>query len=127
LIASVTRADSYRLRGRTSIHSNQQGRTMTGQAQHRQRDARVDFFRGLALVFIFVDHIPGNALGHFTLRNFGFADAADWGSGVQVSSLRPIKSRWHSFLKPQLGGMGSGNDHENPVCISADDCAQEEA
>ena len=24
------------------------------------RDHRIDFFRGLALVFIFWDHIPGN-------------------------------------------------------------------
>lgn len=42
-----------------------------------QRDLRIDFFRGLALLFIFVDHIPQNFLGRFTLRNFGFADAAE--------------------------------------------------
>jgi len=29
-----------------------------------QRDARVDFFRGLALLFIFVDHIPENILSN---------------------------------------------------------------
>jgi hypothetical protein len=41
------------------------------------RDLRIDFFRGLALIFIFIDHIPGNDLARFTLRNFGFADAAE--------------------------------------------------
>jgi hypothetical protein len=42
-----------------------------------QRDLRIDFFRGLALLFIFVDHVPGNDLAKLTLRNFGFADAAE--------------------------------------------------
>jgi len=42
-----------------------------------QRDLRIDFFRGLALLFIFVDHVPDNLLAKFTLRNFGFADAAE--------------------------------------------------
>ncbi len=41
------------------------------------RDYRLDFFRGLALVFIFIDHIPNNALSHFTLRAFAFSDAAE--------------------------------------------------
>jgi hypothetical protein len=49
--------------------------TLVGAA--RERDARVDFFRGMALLFIFVDHIPGNPLAWFTLHNFGFADAAE--------------------------------------------------
>lgn len=42
-----------------------------------QRDGRIDFFRGLALVFIFWDHIPGNILGNVTIRNFGLSDAAE--------------------------------------------------
>lgn len=46
-------------------------------AAQSQRDLRIDFFRGLALIFIFVDHIPGNRLADLTLRNFGFADAAE--------------------------------------------------
>src|SRR5262245_41149993 len=41
------------------------------------RDPRVDFFRGLALLFIFIDHVPGNRLAWFTLHNFGFSDAAE--------------------------------------------------
>jgi hypothetical protein len=42
-----------------------------------ERDARVDFFRGLALLFIFIDHVKENALQSLTMQNFGFADAAD--------------------------------------------------
>jgi len=41
------------------------------------RDPRLDFFRGLALIFIFVDHVPANPFAHITFRNFGFSDAAE--------------------------------------------------
>jgi hypothetical protein len=41
------------------------------------RDLRLDFFRGLSLFFIFIDHIPENTLGYFTLRSIGFSDAAE--------------------------------------------------
>lgn len=41
------------------------------------RDHRIDFFRGLALIFIFWDHIPQNPLAQLTVRNFGFSDAAE--------------------------------------------------
>ncbi len=43
----------------------------------QQRDLRLDFFRGLALVLIFVDHIPENFLSYFTLQTVGFYDAAE--------------------------------------------------
>ncbi|MCJ2125534.1 OpgC family protein [Methylobacterium sp. J-077] len=41
------------------------------------RDARVDVLRGLALLTIFIDHIPRNTPALFTLHNFGFSDAAE--------------------------------------------------
>ncbi|OHC80597.1 MAG: hypothetical protein A3G73_02755 [Rhodospirillales bacterium RIFCSPLOWO2_12_FULL_67_15] len=41
------------------------------------RDFRLDFFRGLALVFIFVDHIPNNVVSWLTVRNFGLSDATE--------------------------------------------------
>ena len=41
------------------------------------RDPRLDFFRGLALVMIFINHVPGNPLEVLTNRNFGFSDAAE--------------------------------------------------
>jgi hypothetical protein len=45
--------------------------------QKPNRDYRLDFFRGLALVFIFIDHIPDNVVSNFTLRTFAFCDAAE--------------------------------------------------
>ena len=45
-------------------------------ARH-SRDARVYLFLGMANWFIFLDHIPHNAVSWFTLRNFGFSGAAD--------------------------------------------------
>ncbi len=42
-----------------------------------RRDPRIDFLRGIALLSIFVDHIPQNRLADFTLQNFGFSDAAE--------------------------------------------------
>jgi hypothetical protein len=41
------------------------------------RDLRLDFFRGLALIFIFVDHIPENILSFFTIQSVQFFDAAE--------------------------------------------------
>ena len=41
------------------------------------RDLRVDFFRGLALWWIFTDHIPGNVLARLSLRNYALCDATE--------------------------------------------------
>ena len=41
------------------------------------RDLRLDLFRGLALIFIFIDHIPENVLSYFTLQAVQFYDAAE--------------------------------------------------
>ncbi|WP_102961072.1 OpgC family protein [Mangrovicella endophytica] len=41
------------------------------------RDHRVDFWRGVALMMIFVNHIPGTIWENVTSRNFGFSDAAE--------------------------------------------------
>lgn len=41
------------------------------------RDMRVDFFRGLALWWIFTDHIPDNWINQFSLRNFAVCDSAE--------------------------------------------------
>ncbi|MBB3173049.1 hypothetical protein FHR90_000867 [Endobacter medicaginis] len=49
-----------------------------GQAKPKsRRDHRVDALRGIALTMMFVDHMPQNLLNRFTLRNVGFADAAE--------------------------------------------------
>lgn len=41
------------------------------------RDHRIDLLRGIALVMIFINHIPGTIWENFTSRNFGFSDAAE--------------------------------------------------
>ncbi|MEW6767638.1 MAG: OpgC domain-containing protein [Pseudomonadota bacterium] len=41
------------------------------------RDLRLDFFRGIANWWIFLDHIPHNVINWATPRNYGFSDAAD--------------------------------------------------
>ncbi|MBA4351014.1 MAG: OpgC domain-containing protein [Rhodobacter sp.] len=41
------------------------------------RDPRLDVFRGICLVMIFLNHVPGTVFEEFTSRNFGFSDAAE--------------------------------------------------
>ncbi|HUN41898.1 MAG TPA: OpgC domain-containing protein [Acetobacteraceae bacterium] len=41
------------------------------------RDLRVDFFRGLALWWIFTDHTAGDVLGRVSLTNFAMCDATE--------------------------------------------------
>ncbi len=41
------------------------------------RDHRIDWLRGIALVSIFINHMPGNRFENWTTRNFGFSDAAE--------------------------------------------------
>lgn len=53
----------------------------------KKRIDSIDFWRGVALAIILVNHIPGNVLGGLTPRNFGFSDAAEifvFLSGVSV-------------------------------------------
>src|SRR5947199_10658544 len=48
----------------------------------------IDFWRGLALLMIFIDHVPENVFQHVTQKNFGFSDAAElfvFLSGVSVA------------------------------------------
>lgn len=37
----------------------------------------IDFWRGFALLTIFINHIPGHVLAGYTYRNFGVSDAAE--------------------------------------------------
>lgn len=47
------------------------------QTQIKQRDTRIDVFRALALLSIFVNHIPGTIFEHLTHKNLGFSDSAE--------------------------------------------------
>ncbi|NBB11105.1 OpgC domain-containing protein [Pseudomonas sp. SLFW] len=92
------------------------------------RDHRIDFFRGLALIFIFWDHVPENPFAQLTLRNFGFSDAAEvfvflagyaavlaYGKvaqrdGYVVACIRILRRTWvlyvaHIFLLTLLMGI----------------------
>jgi len=50
---------------------------MSQQLNSLDRDLRIDACRGIALWFIFLDHIPNNVGSWLTLRNYGFSDAAE--------------------------------------------------
>ena len=53
------------------------GVVATGRDVPRVRDHRVDALRGVALLMMCIDHIPQDVLNRFTMRNVGFADAAE--------------------------------------------------
>lgn len=65
------------------------------------RDLRIDFFRGLCLVMIFINHVPGTVYEWVTSRNFGHSDAAEGfvlmaGIAAALAYSRPIREglRW---------------------------------
>ncbi|MGO4447635.1 OpgC family protein [Phyllobacterium sp. TAF24] len=47
------------------------------QTQLQQRDTRIDVFRALALLTIFINHVPGTVFEHLTHKNLGFSDSAE--------------------------------------------------
>jgi len=47
------------------------------EARTHGRDTRIDVLRALALLTIFVDHVPGTIFENVTYKNFGFSDAAE--------------------------------------------------
>ncbi|MGE3364660.1 MAG: OpgC family protein [Rhizobiaceae bacterium] len=70
-----------------------------------QRDTRLDVFRALALLAIFIDHVPGTVFEYATLRNFGFADAAEAFvliSGIAVGLAYAPKFKPGHTLLPSL-------------------------
>jgi hypothetical protein len=53
-------------------------------AKPKIRDLRLDFFRGLAMLVIFIAHVPGNSWNGFIPARFGFSNATEmfvFGSG----------------------------------------------
>jgi hypothetical protein len=59
---------------RLGFHSQVRVETTAGP---RPRDLRIDFWRGFALLTIFINHVPGNVFEPLTPRNFGLSDAAE--------------------------------------------------
>lgn len=73
-------------------------------ARASSRDLRLDFFRGLSLWFIFLDHIASNAVSWITVGNYGFSDAAEifvFISGYTVAYVYGRALREHGLL---IGG-----------------------
>ena len=63
------------------------------------RDHRIDLLRGIALVMIFINHIPGTLWEHATSRNFGFSDAAE--GFVLMSGIATGLAYGPAFLRGQ--------------------------
>ena len=63
----------------------------------QSRDLRIDFLRGLALITIFIDHIPETLWEQYTLQNFGFSDAAE--AFVLISGISTGLAYGPAFLK----------------------------
>jgi hypothetical protein len=68
------------------------------------RDLRIDFFRGLALYMILVDHVIADPIRKFTYHQFGFSDAAEifvFVSGVSCGiaySRVLVRSGWTGLM-----------------------------
>jgi hypothetical protein len=43
----------------------------------KKRDPRLDFFRGVAMLIIFIAHVPNNLWGSYIPARFGWSDAAE--------------------------------------------------
>jgi hypothetical protein len=81
-----------------------------------ERELRIDLFRGLALWLIFIDHLSPDLLTWFTIRNYGFCDAAEififisgytaafvYGramreSGFMIASVRILRRVWQIYV-----------------------------
>ncbi|WEX77354.1 OpgC family protein [Sinorhizobium numidicum] len=50
-----------------------------------ERDTRLDVFRALCLLTIFINHVPGQYLEYLTHKNYGFSDSAE--AFVLISGL----------------------------------------
>ncbi len=66
----------------------------------------VDFWRGLALVFIFVNHIPGIYYSRFTHASYSFSDSADlfvflagWALRLLVGTPGRQQATWYLVLR----------------------------
>ncbi len=56
------------------------------------RDTRLDVLRGLALITIFINHVPGQIFEYATTKNFGFSDAAE--AFVLISGIAVGPGLW---------------------------------
>lgn len=62
-----------------------------------ERDTRIDVLRALALLTIYIDHVPGTLFDRLTYKNWGFSDAAE--AFVLISGIA-IALAYGSKFKP---------------------------
>lgn len=67
------------------------------------REVRVDVLRGVALLMIFVDHIPADGLNLFTLHELGFCDAAE--VFVLLAGFSSMAAYGRALQRDTLGGL----------------------
>lgn len=63
----------------------------------KMRDTRLDVFRALALLTIFINHVPGTIYEKFTHREFGFSDSAE--AFVLISGLAVALAYGSRFIE----------------------------
>ena len=68
-----------------------------------ERDVRLDFFRGVGLWMIFLDHIPHDVVSWLTLRNYGFSDAAEF--FVFISNQATGETSQVFFIEKKIFGF----------------------
>ncbi|GLS87004.1 OpgC protein [Cypionkella aquatica] len=80
---------------------------LAAQAATHSRDYRIDFLRGVALVMIFINHIPGTVWENFTSRNFGFSDGAEgfvlmsgMATGLAYGPVFLRAANWRQAFRP---------------------------
>jgi hypothetical protein len=54
-----------------------EAKSQSFQVDDVHRDVRLDACRGVALWFVFINHIPNNIVSWLTLRNYGFSDTTE--------------------------------------------------
>ncbi|MBY4638932.1 OpgC domain-containing protein [Gluconacetobacter entanii] len=74
---AITPPDGAEVPRPAGVSAPTSGAGVTGVSAPRVRDHRVDALRGVALLMMCIDHIPQDVLNRFTMRNVGFADAAE--------------------------------------------------
>lgn len=69
-----------------------------------KRSVALDFFRGLAMLVIVVDHIGGSILSRFTLHSFAFPDAAEAFVFLSGYAIAGAWLGWHARKPEQASG-----------------------
>jgi hypothetical protein len=73
---------------------------------NKQRIDGVDFWRGLVLIVIFINHLPGNYFENWTPRNYGFSDSAE--AFVFLSGVAVALAYAGRMLKGDLVAVATG-------------------